>query len=45
MFFLVSCNAKTVRNDLIFPDDMSFEEFKIKLEDYAINNPYPKIDD
>ena len=45
MFFLVSCSTKTVRNDLIFTDDMSFDEFKIKLEEYAINNPYPKIDD
>ena len=32
-------------SDIQFSDDMSFEEFKIKLEVYAINNPYPNIDD
>ena len=27
-----------------FSDNMSFEEFQIKLEEYAINSPYPNID-
>ena len=26
-------------------DDMTFEEFKVKLEKYADENPYPNIDD
>ena len=28
-----------------FSNDLSFEEFKIKLEEYANNSPYPNIDD
>tara|TARA_Y100001958_G_scaffold139943_1_gene114221 strand:- start:43 stop:204 length:162 start_codon:yes stop_codon:yes gene_type:complete len=44
IFFLNSCNSKTVKNDFNFTEDMSFEEFKIKLEEYAKNNPYPNID-
>ena len=30
--------------DINFSNDLSFEEFKIKLEDYAKNSPYPNID-
>ena len=25
-------------------NNLSLEEFRIKLEEYALNNPYPKID-
>ena len=32
-------------SDIKFSDNLSFEEFKIKLEEYALNNPYPNIDD
>ena len=28
-----------------FSNDLSFEEFKIKLEEYANNSPCPNIDD
>tara|TARA_Y100000591_G_scaffold313050_1_gene318138 strand:+ start:1079 stop:1240 length:162 start_codon:yes stop_codon:yes gene_type:complete len=45
IFFLSSCSPNTVRNDFNFSNQMSFEEFKIKLENYAKNNPYPDIDD
>ena len=31
--------------DIKFSDNMSFEEFKVKLEEYAINSPYPNIDE
>ena len=31
--------------DIKFSDYMSFEEFKVKLEEYAINSPYPNIDE
>ena len=44
-FFLVSCTSNTVRNNFDFSNEMSFEEFKIKLKEYATNNPYPNIDD
>ena len=50
IFFLnVSCsinNDKLENNfsDINFFDDMTFEEFKNKLEKYAENSPYPNID-
>ena len=28
-----------------FSDDLSFEESKVKLDEYAVKNPYPNIDD
>jgi hypothetical protein len=31
-------------SDINFFDDMTFEEFKNKLEEYAENSPYPNID-
>ena len=30
--------------DIKFSDNMSLEEFQVKLEEYANNNPYPNID-
>ena len=50
IFFLTaSCsmnNDKLENNlsDINFSDDMTFEEFKNKLEEYAENSPYPNID-
>ena len=44
LFFLTSCSSNTTRNDFNVTDDMSFQEFKIKLNEYATNNPYPNID-
>ena len=50
IFFLTtSCsmnNDKLEKNfsDINFFNDMSFEEFKNKLEEYAENSPYPNID-
>ena len=43
--FLSSCSSNTVKNDFNFSNEMSFEEFKTKLEEYAKNSPYPRIDD
>ena len=48
--FLIGCSTSQnkVNNNLVdfnYDEDLSFEEFKIKLEVYAINNPYPNIDD
>jgi hypothetical protein len=51
IFFLTaSCsmnNDKLENNfsDINFSDDMTFEEFQKKLEEYAENSPYPNIDD
>ena len=41
----LACSNNTSRKDFIFSDDISFEEFEIKLIEYAKNNPYPNIDD
>ena len=30
-------------SDINFSDDLSFEEFQIKLEAYTQNSPYPNI--
>ena len=47
-FLLVSCATnqsqnKTNTSNFTFSENMSFEQFKIKLEEYAKNNPYPNI--
>ncbi len=44
-FFLSTCSPKSVTNNEILSIEMSFEEFKIELEKYAISNPYPDIDE
>ena len=51
IFFLFSgCvyNQNTNINavsDIKVSDDLTLEEFKLKLEEYANNSPYPNIDD
>ena len=50
IFFLTascSMNNEKLENfsDINFSDDMTFEEFQNKLEEYAENSPYPNIDD
>ena len=39
-------NEKLSNNnlDIKFSDNMSFEEFQVKLEEYANNSPFPNID-
>ena len=34
-----------VVSDINFSDDLTLEEFKLKLEEYANNSPYTNIDD
>ena len=38
--------ANTTNNlsDISFLDDLSFDEFRIQLDEYATSNPYPNID-
>ena len=43
LFFLTSCSSDISGNDFNITDEMSFQEFKIKLNEYAENNPYPNI--
>ena len=45
IFFLTSCSPNMSKKDFNFSNEMSFEEFKTKLEEYAKNSPYPRIDD
>lgn len=48
ILILNSCSGNSekvnLQNDFQFNDDLSFEEFKTKLDEYAIKNPYPNID-
>tara|TARA_B110000444_G_C18384921_1_gene386576 strand:+ start:234 stop:407 length:174 start_codon:yes stop_codon:yes gene_type:complete len=48
-FLLTGCSFnqnKDINNlsDINFLDNLSFEQFRIKLDEYAENNPYPNID-
>ena len=49
IFFLLSgCSPNYTENNsnlsnMNFTDSLSFEEFKIKLKEYANNSPYPDI--
>tara|TARA_B100000965_G_scaffold168319_1_gene140377 strand:- start:202 stop:375 length:174 start_codon:yes stop_codon:yes gene_type:complete len=50
IFLLTSCslnteNDKKLSSDLNFSDQLTIEEFKVKLQQYAINNKYPNIED
>ena len=45
LLFTISCSPNTSRNDFNFSNKMSFEEVKLKLEEYSRINPYPNIDD
>jgi len=50
IFLLISgCSSNQTDNinkfsNLNFSNDLSFEEFKIRLENYASSSPYPNID-
>ncbi len=44
MILLYSCSSTVSRTDIEFSDDITFEEFKLQLEEYSRNNPYPNID-
>ena len=46
--FLLSCSSSqneinSNNSNMNFSEDLTLEQFKIKLEDYANNNPYPNI--
>jgi len=48
LFLLSSCSTVNSKNNdnknIIFTNEMSFEEFKIKLNEYIKKNPYPNIE-
>tara|TARA_B100001059_G_C17427436_1_gene376297 strand:+ start:400 stop:558 length:159 start_codon:yes stop_codon:yes gene_type:complete len=43
LLFLFSCTQNSVKNDFVFNENMDFDEFKNKLKEYAVKNPYPNI--
>ena len=49
ILLLISCSKNFGNNNLkssyYFSDEMTFNEFKLKLEEYAKNSPYPNPDD
>ena len=46
--FLTACSYKNIKDeskyDFDYSDNMSFKEFKIKLEQYTKSSSYPDID-
>tara|TARA_X000000368_G_C22965308_1_gene682890 strand:+ start:464 stop:625 length:162 start_codon:yes stop_codon:yes gene_type:complete len=45
IFILTSCSSENlIKKNYNFEENMSFDDFKIKLDDYAKNNPYPNVD-
>ena len=45
MFFLVSLSSCSTKNELNFYDEMTFKKFKLKLNEYVKNNPYPDVNE
>ena len=45
LFFFTSCTSIETVDNYDFSDNLSFDEFKVKLQVYAENNPYANIDD
>ena len=44
LFLITSCAQNNIDSDFNFTKDMSLEEFKVKLEEYANKSSYPNID-
>jgi len=48
IFFLSACSSSEIKGDLNnslnFSEDMDFEEFKIKVIEYANQSTFPNID-
>ena len=49
LLLLMSCGKnfdnENLKDSYNFSDEMTFDEFKLKLEEYAKNSPYPNPDD
>ena len=46
IIFISGCNTNSVKNNFDRNFDfsnMTLNEFKLKLKDYAVNSPYPNI--
>ena len=45
LIFLTACTSKNVNNNILdFNMDLTFDEFKVLLEEYNIKKGYPDID-
>ena len=45
LFFFVSCTSSPPKNELTFSNEMTFEQFKLKLNEYVKNNSYPDVNE
>ena len=45
LMLLMSCSSSIQKSDFNFSKDLSSDELRLKLIEYAKNNPYPNIDD
>ena len=49
LLFISACTSNKINNNVKMDYDLnkmlSFNDYKIKLEKYTINAPYPKIND
>ncbi len=43
LILLSSCSSSIKKSNVNFSNDMDFEEFKVKLDEYAKTNSYPNI--
>ena len=44
LFLITSCTQNNIDSNFNFTNDMSLEEFKNKLQEYAEKSSYPNID-
>ena len=45
LIFLTACTSKNVNNNILdFNMDLTFDEFKVLLEEYSKKKGYPDID-
>ena len=44
LFLFFGCSKQLERN-LNVSNNMTIDEFELKIIDYSLNNPYPNIDD
>ncbi len=46
LFFFMSCTSSSPKkNELTFSNEMTFDQFKLKLNEYVKNNPYPDVNE
>tara|TARA_Y100001970_G_C13467620_1_gene478191 strand:+ start:104 stop:265 length:162 start_codon:yes stop_codon:yes gene_type:complete len=45
VIFLTSCSKEIVGNNFDFNQELTLEEFKLKLNEYTKNSSYPNIDE